>query len=42
MRSRRRRQQVAHARLVVRTPHGDASFEVPDFGGTSYATESSR
>ncbi len=29
-RSRRRRQH-AHARLVVRTPHGDASFEVPGF-----------
>ncbi len=29
-RSRRRRQQ-AHARLVVRTPHGDASFEIPGF-----------
>jgi len=26
----RRRQKQARARLVVRTPHGDASFEVPD------------
>ncbi len=29
-RSRRRRQQT-RARLVVRTPHGDASFEIPGF-----------
>ncbi len=29
-RSRRRRQQTS-ARLIVRTPHGDASFEVPGF-----------
>lgn len=28
----RRRQKTARARLVVRTPHGDASFEVPDVG----------
>lgn len=26
----RRRQKTARARLVVRTPHGDASFEVPE------------
>ena len=31
MRTRRRRQQAAHARLVVRTAHGDASFEIPGF-----------
>jgi hypothetical protein len=28
---RRRRQQTAQARLVVRTAHGDASFEIPGF-----------
>jgi len=28
---RRRRQQGARARLVVRTAHGDASFEIPGF-----------
>jgi hypothetical protein len=32
LRSRRRRQQL-RARLVVRTPHGDASFEVPEISG---------
>ncbi len=31
MRTRRRRQQAARARLVVRTAHGDASFEIPGF-----------
>jgi hypothetical protein len=31
LRSRRRRQQKVRARLVVRTPHGDASFEIPGF-----------
>ncbi len=29
----RRRQKQLRARLVVRTPHGDASFEVPDMAG---------
>ncbi|HUY59025.1 MAG TPA: hypothetical protein VMV16_04900 [Solirubrobacteraceae bacterium] len=31
LRTRRRRQQAARARLVVRTAHGDASFEIPGF-----------
>jgi hypothetical protein len=31
VRARRRRQQNARARLVVRTAHGDASFEIPGF-----------
>jgi hypothetical protein len=31
LRSRRRRQQKVRARLVVRTSHGDASFEIPGF-----------
>ena len=30
-RTRRRRQQAVRARLVVRTAHGDASFEIPGF-----------
>ncbi|MDE3132928.1 MAG: hypothetical protein KGL15_02560, partial [Acidobacteriota bacterium] len=32
LRSRRRAKQL-RARLVVRTPHGDASFDVPDVSG---------
>ncbi len=31
LRTRRRRQQKVRSRLVVRTSHGDASFEVPGF-----------
>jgi hypothetical protein len=31
LRNRRRRQQKTRSRLVVRTAHGDASFEIPGF-----------
>ena len=31
VRARRRRQQAPQARLIVRTAHGDASFEIPGF-----------
>jgi hypothetical protein len=32
VRARRRRQQAPRARLIVRTAHGDASFEITEFG----------
>jgi hypothetical protein len=32
VRTRRRRQQAPRARLIVRTAHGDASFEITEFG----------